>query len=423
MKTVLNQKFTLTKDQENAFNVVYGFLMSHDTAMVLKGYSGTGKSTWIKELVNRLPEMQRMVKLIDPNFKPMELVVTATTNKAADNLKSILAGTKVSTIYSKLGVRLKVDAMTGEEKLDFSEAGYLFCNLLLIDEASMLQQEMKDYITSSCKNHSKVIFIGDPDQLIAKEPSNVFTSQYTEAVLSEIVRNGSNPISEIGQQLRESVHTGVFKKIKLDGKHLIRVDGTTFNQLIEEEFANPNWKYRDSKILAKTNKRVTTFNSHLWNKTKKRNHFSTGDYVVNNSFLPQYKNYTSIKTDAVVKIHDSRESINGMDYSISSYHGGIRHVFVPNDFKLKEQMLSVYRAEENMLKVTEVMNTWADLRPMYSSTVHKAQGSTFNKVFIDLNDLKRYFNFYHFNDRSMFARLMYVATTRAREQVIFTGDL
>ena len=65
------------------------------------------------------------------------------------------------------------------------------------------------------------------------------------------------------------------------------------------------------------------------------------------------------------------------------------------------------------------MDTWADLRPTFASTVNKAQGSTYDKVFIDLSDFKPMVH----KDPIQLARLLYVAMSRAKYQVIFTGDL
>jgi exodeoxyribonuclease V len=57
-----------------------------------------------------------------------------------------------------------------------------------------------------------------------------------------------------------------------------------------------------------------------------------------------------------------------------------------------------------------------DLRAVFAQTVNKSQGSTYDKVFFDLDDLKKCHN------GNTLARLLYVGTSRARHQCFFVGD-
>ena len=61
--------------------------------------------------------------------------------------------------------------------------------------------------------------------------------------------------------------------------------------------------------------------------------------------------------------------------------------------------------------------TFNDLRPPHASTVHKAQGSTYQHAFIDLADIGRNTKWHEI------ARLVYVALTRAAVSVYVTGEL
>ena len=57
------------------------------------------------------------------------------------------------------------------------------------------------------------------------------------------------------------------------------------------------------------------------------------------------------------------------------------------------------------------------MRPIYASTVHKSQGSTYREVFVDLNNITKN------NNWREVARLVYVAITRASENVHLYGEL
>ena len=65
----------------------------------------------------------------------------------------------------------------------------------------------------------------------------------------------------------------------------------------------------------------------------------------------------------------------------------------------------------------DIKDTWLDLRSQYASTVHKAQGSSYDEVFIDLWDIGRC------NRPSDTARMLYVSISRARKRVILSGEL
>jgi ATP-dependent exoDNAse (exonuclease V) alpha subunit len=57
------------------------------------------------------------------------------------------------------------------------------------------------------------------------------------------------------------------------------------------------------------------------------------------------------------------------------------------------------------------------LRAAYAQTINKSQGSTYDRVFIDLDDLARC------SSGDQLARMLYVGFSRARHQVFLTGDL
>ncbi len=64
-----------------------------------------------------------------------------------------------------------------------------------------------------------------------------------------------------------------------------------------------------------------------------------------------------------------------------------------------------------------VKQGWLDLRPAYASTVHKAQGSTFDIAFINLTNIGEGFT------TEDVARLCYVSTSRAAKEVVYCGNL
>ena len=376
---------TLTEDQQNAMNLFTQFLADPvETVFVLSGYSGTGKTTLVKTLLDRLPSLIKTVKLICPTFKHYDVELTATTNKAAENFGQI-TGYPVSTIHSYLGLRVQTDYATNTTTLIPSKKGQKEGALLFIDEASYIDKQLLGMIFKLTKN-CKLVFMGDPAQLtpVKSQGTPVFDAKFMGAALTEVVRQAKdNPIVDLSTKFRHTVNSGEFFQFKPDGHHIQYMDRDTFNQAIKKEFTRPDWKYQDSKILAWTNKCVIGYNHAVADSVKGDPDFQVGDYAIVNKFISVGRK--TLKTDQLVCItgiepNASKHGVSGklmtLDYSIT--------VFFPDSLKEKNDFIKHARANEQLHLVAQAEQEWVDLRNAYACTINKAQGSTYDKVFIDL---------------------------------------
>ena len=408
---------TLTDDQQEALGKFYGFLIDPtETVFVLRGYSGCGKSTLIRTVIDRLPGFMKTARLLNPNQKDYEVTLTATTNKAAENLSSI-TGMSASTIHSFLSLRVSTDFRTNITTLVPRDPTPKEDHLLFIDEASYVDKALLKYIFQLTKN-CKIIFIGDPAQLtpVKAVGTPVFDANFSGAALTTVVRQAEgNPIIDLSTKFRHTVNSGEFFSFTPDGHHIRYMERVDFNAVIEKEFTRPDWRYQDSKILAWTNKCVINYNHFVNNHVKGDPHFQVGDYAVCNSFITI--NRYSIKTDQLVQITDISSDceqceVLGNWYEID--HAGT--VFMPKSLAERNARIKKARLDDQIHIVSTIETTWIDLRAAYACTVNKAQGSTFDTVFIDLDDISRC------NSADQLARMMYVAVSRARTHVYLTGD-
>jgi ATP-dependent exoDNAse (exonuclease V) alpha subunit len=90
---------------------------------------------------------------------------------------------------------------------------------------------------------------------------------------------------------------------------------------------------------------------------------------------------------------------------------------MPKSLADKSAALKSAKANYQYSLVERIDSQWIDLRGAYASTVNKAQGSTFDRVFIDLDDIRRC------NSGDQIARMLYVGVSRAKQQVFLTGDI
>ena len=414
----LTPQFSLTVDQQNAMDALNQFLCDPvETVFVLSGYSGCGKSTLVRTLIDSLPSFMKAAKLINPSHPDYQLALTATTNKAAENLGRI-TGDSAGTIHSFLGLRVNTDFKTGVTTLIPKNHDVLEYYVLVIDEASYIDSQLLKFIFSKTKN-CKIIFVGDPAQLTPVKSSGtpVFDANFPGAALTTVVRQAEgNPIVDLSTKFRNTVNSGEFFKFTPDGDNVRYLDRDTFNKAIELEFSRPDWRYQDSKILAWTNKCVIGYNHFVRNHVKGDPHFAVGDYAVCNSFLSVGRK--SIKTDQLVEI--TGISADCEEMGVMGNRFKLDHdieTFMPKTLASKNERIKQAKADKEIWRVAEIENTWVDLRAAYAQTVNKAQGSTYDEVFIDLDDISRC------NSGDQIARMLYVAVSRARMRVNLTGDL
>lgn len=406
---------TLTQDQQNALDAFNQFLVDPiETVFVIEGYSGTGKSTLVKTLIDLIPKFLKAAKLINPTVKMYDTHLTATTNKAAENFSHI-TGMEVKTIHSHLGLRVSTDFKTNTTTLVPSKMQPKDGQLLFIDEASYIDPALLSWIFKLTHN-CKIVFIGDPAQLTAvmAKGAPVFNAGFKTARLSKVVRH-DGPILELATKFRETVETGEFFKFQPDGHYIKHMDRDAFNQAVVDEFTRPDWRYSDSKLLAWTNKRVVEYNHFISDQAKGDPNFQVGDYAVCNKFITINKQ--SIKTDQLVCITGIRDAMEyGVPGKVFTLDSRI-NAFMPHSLEARKEALKKAQLNDDYRAMEEIGSRWIDLRAASACTINKSQGSTYDRVFIDLDDVARC------TSGDQLARMLYVGSSRARNQVILTGDL
>jgi hypothetical protein len=438
----MTSALTLSDDQQAAYLKFATFLLDPEqTVMLISGYAGTGKTTLIRQLVANLPATLKMAALTTGMTLDWDLLFTATTNKAVQALTDII-GQEAKTIQSALGLRVHKDHHKNTTSLVLdSYAEHLTDTLLFIDEISFADQELLNYIIQRTRN-CKIVLIGDPAQLAppGSRYTPAFNSNFNETRLKQVMRQAEgNPIIAMATAFRKTVGGAGWGKFKLDGNTIQHLPQAEFEAQAIAEASRPDWKHGDSKVLAWTNARVVYYN-HL---IRKAHHgdpqLQVNDYAVCNQYINQRitnehgkRVSFSIKTDELVQITGIRPTTS---YGVNGWEVFLNNklkAFLPNDIKLKKQLIaeltaqqknkstltsSIIGFDDNIGAVRKVEDYWIDLRAAYACTINKAQGSTYNKVFIDLNDIKKC------RQGDQVARMMYVAVSRARYNVILTGDL
>ena len=418
---------SLSKDQQEVEIEFQKFLEDGSKKeMVIAGPAGTGKTYMTKYLQKAAPALMKAAKLIS-NEKELNIVYTATTNKAANVLQS-LTNQETSTIHSFLDLELKIDLKNGRTYLKPRRNGRLKNCLVFIDEGSMINRELHLHIKERLLykgSNNKVVYIGDQYQLppVMEAGTPLFQQLPNQVFLTEIKRQAKNsPIITTAHQFREVLdldRDSLWPAIKDTGKEVRLLSGSEMQKLMDAKYphaAGPD----DLKFLSWTNKRARHADAHIRDVMQLPKEFQVDEYVVVNEAVARGSSVV-FRTDQMVRIHSmkrdtSEDGIPGWYTELKAL--GERHfTFVPESWHWVAELKKGYAKNKDWSNYYLLKNRYTDLRGIYSQTVHKSQGSTYNEVFIDLEDIGKC------NKWEEVARMVYVAVSRARHAVYLYGEL
>ena len=179
---------------------------------VIAGGPGTGKTHTVTRLLEALAATSP---------KPMYIGMAALSGKAAARLNESLAA---DSRYSTFATKLRLDRAVTLHRLlgargvmggfTFNANNFLPYDVVIIDEVSMVSLPMMAHLLEAIHPHTRLILIGDPDQLTsidvgtvladivdAKMPVNISANKPLVSELSVNVRN-AGPISQLAEAIR-----------------------------------------------------------------------------------------------------------------------------------------------------------------------------------------------------------------------------
>ena len=407
----------LTQDQTNVLEAAKLMLLEDHPVLVVDGSAGTGKTTLIKEILNLWKDKQWAATLRLTNTRPKTIEVTATTNKAVDSLKQA-TGYECRTLHSFLRIKMR------NGKLEFPPITPILNTLLIIDEYSYIDSELLDYLMKSIGKSSSIIFVGDHAQLapVGSRKIPVSARGFPSIELKEQVRQETSVLKEVAESLKQYVLDGEFPELKPDGKSFIHYEDSD-NEAFADAMVKA-FKEGSARFLSFTNERTLEVSKSLFEELENRTDYQEGDYMVNNKFYQGIMG--SIKTDATVRLTRVEPGLFHIHHEIDgksvtdSIHGlfvdttAFKNLFIPKDYKAHTHYANA-KMEDSMRHA--ISTVWVDFRPQYACTVHKSQGSTYDRVFLDLSD------FANVSSSKSLSRLLYVAMSRARKEIHVIGNL
>lgn len=476
----INLPFSLNDQQKSALYELEKFIEDYGTEITLSGYAGTGKSTIIGIFS----------KWLDHRIGRGNIVYTAPIHRANVITKQNNPNANVCTLSALFGFTPDTDEAMERGSLDLRELEFRSKNqvkyepgqLIIIDEASMVQDGLYEYIQKIiAKDGVSVIYVGDSAQLRPVKSdhiSKVFTSDgVPQITLTKVERTGDNPILKEATRLRRGEGLSYQTDINDKGQGVLYTSNDTvinenLKQIISSEEFNADPLH--FRVITATNAAAATYNSKIrslrYGKFAKP--FVKGDILMgySNKLRKPDGSYRLINSmdyivqnvrDTTVKFRTDKGTIEFKAFKLSIRPIGNTimddfHITVIDknepDSKLfeiveykdrlwrmakeakQDKQISKYRDlvqmafnidnELNITKNLEDNQGRLKIRKAidygYAQTVWKSQGSTYSKVLILSNEIDTFG--YGRDVMQLRNELRYVAVSRAKNFVIINSE-
>ena len=355
--------------------------------LLVTGLPGTGKSTLAKAFV-------RLFKYAEKDF-----VLMSPTGIAAKNIEKIV-GEEAGTIHRKLGY----DGSSwgyGDDKKYPTDA-------VLVDEMSMVDQELLYRLLSSLTDDTILVMIGDHAQLPSVGAGNVLHEMIESGVINQV------HLTEIFRQ--SSASDIVINAHRINsGQDLLLKDPT----LDETDFRfisidDPQKIVRGIKHVVKG--LFDSSKDHTFQVLSPTYNGSLGVDALNKEIKqllnPPRPSLLSAKIGEQTYQKEDRVMITKNDYNLNVYNGEVGKLYKVNQ-KDKEVEVKIFDEPRNRVKAMSFAKANQMLTLAYAMTVHKSQGNQWDYVIMPFH--------------SMFSiqlqrNLLYTAVTRSKKKVFVFGQ-
>ena len=376
----------LSEKQQTAIRAVI-----ENQLTVITGGPGVGKTTIINAIIKILAA------------KNLKILLAAPTGRAAKRLAET-TGRNAMTIHRLLKFNAKI------RTFEFNEHNMLSADVFIIDEVSMIDINLMFHLTKAIPLNSKLILVGDIDQLPSVGPGNVLKDIINSMViptirLSEIFRqaeeslivknahminNGKSPILDTENLLNiqnKSISDFYFIE-KDDPKEVASVLVTLCKDVIPKKFGFD--KLTDMQVLTPMHKGdvgASALNSKLQEALNPQKESIIGysrKFCLHDKVMQIRNNY-------------DKDVFNGDIGKINNINKIDGYIVVDFDGRIVKYELS--ELDELILS--------------YAITIHKSQGNEYQVVIIPIS-VQHYI--------MLQRNLIYTAITRGKKLVIIVGS-
>lgn len=372
-----------------------------NSAMVITGGPGTGKTTIIRAIIDLMERSSKRVML------------TAPTGRAAKRM-SELCNMEAKTIHRLLEITPGENEVGN--KFARNENNKLDCDVLIVDEMSMVDILLMDSLLAALPRGARLVLVGDSDQLPSVGAGNVLKDIIESDALTCI------KLTEIFRQARESMIVVNAHRINHGEMPLLndsdndfflvtRDDPTSLPDTIADLCARrlpQRYGFNgvsQIQVLTPTRKSligVINLNAVLQDKLNPASPDKT-EYMTSKCVYRLGDKVMQIKNNYQLEW----ERLDGSEKGQGVFNGDVG--FISDINKSAQKMTVIF---DDRAAVYDFM-LLDELEFAYATTVHKSQGSEFDAVIMPMCETHRLL---------MTRNLLYTAITRAKKLVVLVGQ-
>lgn len=362
---------------------------------ILTGGPGTGKTT----VINGIIAVYALLHGLDLHkSQDLPILLAAPTGRAARRMNE-LTGLPSATIHRHLG-------MTGDDDTSHLD-DYLDADFIIVDEFSMVDTWLANQLLSNISSNSKLLIVGDADQLPSVSPGQVLADLLKipllpQTKLEKIYRQGEDStIVTLASQIQKGVLPPDFTEKKADRSYF-EARSEHIPQMIErivEAAIRSGIPAQDVQVLAPMYRgqagidHINKLMQDLINPAEK-------EQLVFEATDGQYR-----QGDRVIHLVNDAES--------NVFNGDLGYItdLLPAKYADSKQDELTINFDGN--EIVYQRSEWYKIRLAYAMSIHKSQGSEFPVVILPITSSSH---------RMLQRNLIYTAITRAKSKLILLGE-
>ncbi|KIC77792.1 ATP-dependent RecD-like DNA helicase [Streptococcus constellatus] len=362
---------------------------------ILTGGPGTGKTT----VINGIIAVYALLHGLDLHkSQDLPILLAAPTGRAARRMNE-LTGLPSATIHRHLG-------MTGDDDTSHLD-DYLDADFIIVDEFSMVDTWLANQLLSNISSNSKLLIVGDADQLPSVSPGQVLADLLKipllpQTKLEKIYRQGEDStIVTLASQIQKGVLPPDFTEKKADRSYF-EARSEHIPQMIErivEAAIRSGIPAQDVQVLAPMYRgqagidHINKLMQDLINPVVK-------EQLVFEATDGQYR-----QGDRVIHLVNDAES--------NVFNGDLGYItdLLPAKYTDSKQDELTINFDGN--EIIYQRSEWYKIRLAYAMSIHKSQGSEFPVVILPITSSSH---------RMLQRNLIYTAITRAKSKLILLGE-
>ena len=362
---------------------------------ILTGGPGTGKTTVINGIIATYAALH---KLDLAKKQELPILLAAPTGRAARRMNE-LTGLPSATIHRHLG-------MTGDDDISHLD-DYLDADFIIVDEFSMVDTWLANQLLSNISSNSKILIVGDADQLPSVSPGQVLADLLKipilpQTKLTKIYRQGEDStIVTLASQIQQGILPADFTEKKADRSYF-EATSEYIPDMIKKIVAaaiRSGIPAQDVQVLAPMYRgpagidQVNQLMQDLINPSEK-------DQLVFEAPDCQYR-----QGDKVIHLVNDAES--------NVFNGDLGYItdLLPGKYTDSKQDELTINFDGN--EIVYQRSEWYKIRLAYAMSIHKSQGSEFPVVILPIT---------RSSHRMLQRNLVYTAITRAKSKLILLGE-